>query len=55
MLGITQDEVRRHPRWREELRTPLQTSNVRRIPGSRLLAVVAALIVITAFLVVLMS
>ena len=54
MLGITQHEVRRHPRWREELRTPMQTT-VQRPAGSRLLTVVAVFIVVTALLVVLMS
>ena len=48
MLGITQDEVRRHPRWREELRTPMDSPHVRRMPGSRWLAVVGVLIVVTA-------
>lgn len=52
MLGITQDEVRRHPRWREELRTPLSAPTIRRVPGSRWLAIVGALIVVTAILVV---
>jgi hypothetical protein len=51
MLGITQDEVRRHPRWREELRTPLNAPNVRRVPGSRWLAIVGALIVVAAIVV----
>ena len=55
MLGITQDEVRRHPRWREELRTPLHTSSVERTPGSRLLAIVAVLIVLTALVVLLLN
>jgi membrane protein required for beta-lactamase induction len=55
MLGITQDEVRRHPRWREELRTPSQTPNVQRMPGSRLLGVVAVLIVFTALAVLILQ
>ena len=55
MLGITQDEVRRHPRWREELRTPLNAPNIRRVPGSRWLAVVGVLIVITAVAVLILK
>ncbi|HZI29573.1 MAG TPA: hypothetical protein VFD64_15495 [Gemmatimonadaceae bacterium] len=55
MLGITQDEVRRHPRWREELRTPLNAPNVHRAPGSRWLAVVGFLIVIAAITVVVLN
>lgn len=47
MLGITQEEVRRHPRWREELSTPLHISSVPR-PGSRLLGFVGFLIVAVA-------
>jgi hypothetical protein len=48
MLSITHNEVRRHPRWREEMRTPLQTSRVPRVAGTRLLGTVAFLIVATA-------
>lgn len=48
MPGITQDEVRRHPRWREELNTPLHNPSVHRLPGSRLLGVVGFLIVAVA-------
>jgi hypothetical protein len=55
MLGITQDEVRRHPRWREELRTPLSAPNIRRMPGSRWLAVVGFLIVVTALAVLVLK
>jgi hypothetical protein len=54
MLGITHNEVRRHPRWREELRTPLHTSSVQR-PGSRLLGIVGFLIVATAIAVLLLN
>ncbi len=54
MLGITQDEVRRHPRWREEMGTPVHTT-VQRPSGFRLLGVVAVLIVLTAVLVILMN
>ena len=55
MLEVTQDEVRRHPRWREELRTPGHSTHVPRMAGWRLLAVVAVFIVVTALLVILMS
>lgn len=55
MAGITQHEVRRHPRWREELNTPLHNPNVPRMPGSRLLSVVAFLIVAVAFGVLLLQ
>ena len=48
MSGITQHEVRRHPRWREELNTPLHHPSVQRIPGSRLLGLVGFLIVAVA-------
>ena len=55
MSGITHNEVRRHPRWREELRTPLQSPSVQRVPGSRILGIVGVLIVITAAVVLLAS
>jgi hypothetical protein len=55
MLGITQDEVRRHPRWREELRTPLHAPEIRRAPRSYWLAIVGVLIVVTALAVLLLS
>lgn len=55
MLGITQDEVRRHPRWREELRTPSLTPSVQRTPASRLLGIVAVVIVLTAVLVLVVN
>ena len=48
MAGITQHEVRRHPRWREELNTPQPHPGVQRLPGSRLLGVVGFLIVAVA-------
>lgn len=48
MPGITQHEVRRHPRWREELSTPLHNPSVQRMPGSRLLSLVGFLIVAVA-------
>jgi hypothetical protein len=48
MLGITHKEVRRHPRWREELNTPPQIPRYQRITGSRALGMVAFLIVAVA-------
>jgi hypothetical protein len=36
MAAITQNEVRRHPRWREELKTPLSTPEYG-VPSSGLL------------------
>lgn len=45
MMAITHDEVRRHPRWREELETPLHSPSVYRVSGAGLLGVVAVLIV----------
>jgi hypothetical protein len=45
MSAITHNEVRRHPRWREELNAP-HSSAPR--SGARLLATVAILIVTTA-------
>ena len=47
MLGITHHEVRRHPRWREELSTPSNTSSLQR-PASKLLGIVGFLIVAVA-------
>ena len=54
MISITHDEVRRHPRWREEQNTPLHSSRVPRVAGTRLLGVVGFLIVATATLVLLL-
>jgi hypothetical protein len=51
MISITHDEVRRHPRWREEQSTPLRSPRVPRVSGTRLLVVVGFLIVATASLV----
>jgi hypothetical protein len=54
ILSITHHEVRRHPRWREEISSP---SHVRlhRNSGTRLLGIVALLIVGTAFLVLFLN
>lgn len=54
MLGITHHEVRRHPRWREELNTPMHTSSVQR-PGTRLLGIVGVLIVAVAIAVLVLQ
>lgn len=51
MITITHDEVRRHPRWREEQSTPLHSPRVPRVAGTRLLVAVGFLIVATASLV----
>lgn len=48
MMAITHNEVRRHPRWREEMQTPLQMPRVHRMSGAGLLGIVAFLIVIAA-------
>lgn len=55
MVGITQHEVRRHPRWRTEMDTPLATSRIHRMPGARLLGSVAILIVLTVLAVLLLT
>lgn len=54
MMAITQDEVRRHPRWREELNTP-QAAQGPRMAGTYLLGMVAVLIVGTAIGVLLLA
>ena len=54
MMAITQDEVRRHPRWREELNTP-QAKSGPRMAGTYLLGMVAILIVSTAIGVLLLG
>ena len=55
MITITHTEVRRHPRWREEQRTPLNSPSVPRVAGTRLLGVVALLIVATTTLVLILK
>jgi hypothetical protein len=55
MPGITQHEVRRHPRWREELNTPLHNPSVQRLPGPRLLGVVGFLIFAVAIAVLMLQ
>jgi hypothetical protein len=47
-MPITHKEVRRHPLWREELETPLQTPQVPASPNVRLLVLVGVLIATTA-------
>jgi hypothetical protein len=51
MISITHNEVRRHPRWREEQSAPLHESRGPRVAGTRLLGLVGFLIVATASLV----
>ena len=55
MITITHTEVRRHPRWREEQRTPLHSPSVPRVAGTRLLGVVGFLIVATTTLVLILK
>ena len=55
MSGITQHEVRRHPRWREELNTPPENPGVKRLPGSRLLGLVGFFIVAVAIAVLVLK
>lgn len=45
MMAITHDEVRRHPRWKEEQLTPADSPVGNRDSGAGLLGVVALLIV----------
>ena len=48
MMAITHLEVRRHPRWREELRTPLQSPRVHRLSAGAILCLAtgAALVIL---------
>jgi len=55
MISITHNEVRRHPRWREEQSSPLHSPRVPPVAGTRLLSVVGFLIVATATLVLLLN
>jgi hypothetical protein len=55
MISITHNEVRRHPRWREEQSTPLRSPRVPPVVRTRLLGVVGLLIVATATLVLLLN
>jgi hypothetical protein len=45
MMAITHNEVRRHPRWREEMKTPLGAPRVHRMSGAGLIGIVAFIIV----------
>lgn len=45
-MAITHIEVRRHPRWREELKTPLHAPRVPTSQAARLLGIVALLIIV---------
>lgn len=54
MLSITHNEVRRHPRWRDEQNTPVSSPRAPRVAGTRLLGVVGFLIVAIATLVLLL-
>lgn len=55
MIVTSHNEVRRHPSWREEQRTPLHSPQVHRLSGPRLLGAVGFLIVATATLVLLLK
>jgi hypothetical protein len=55
MLSITHQEVRRHPRWREEPSTPVHAPEVPWLSGSRLVGMVAVLIVVTAVAVLILK
>ncbi|NUQ10701.1 MAG: hypothetical protein HUU26_00015 [Gemmatimonadaceae bacterium] len=48
MMAITHDEVRRHPRWKAEMQTPLHSPRSQRVSGAGLIALVALLIVSVA-------
>ena len=47
-MPITHKEVRRHPRWREEPSTPVESPKVSRLTGEQLIGIVAVMIVVTA-------
>jgi len=55
MMTITQEEVRRHPRWKEELRTPLHAPRVYRVTGATLLGIVAVLIATATAVILLLN
>lgn len=54
IVAITHNEVRRHPRWREEINTPPARPRLVR-SGARLLGIVAFLIVATVSLVLFLN
>ena len=54
MLAITHNEVRRHPRWREQVSAP-QESSAGRFGRVHLLGMVAVLIISTAIGVLIFS
>lgn len=45
MMAITHDEIRRHPRWKEEMQTPIHSPRSQRVTGAGLIAIVALAIV----------
>jgi hypothetical protein len=55
MMAITHYEVRRHPRWREEPGTPVQSPGVRRLSAAQLVGIVAVVIIVTAIAVVMLK
>jgi len=52
MMAITHHEVRRHPRWREEVKSPASTGRVRSpgLAGARGLIVLGTAILLIALL-----
>lgn len=55
MASITHNEVRRHPRYREEPSTAVAAPKVYRLTGARLLGLVAVFIVVTALAVLMLK
>lgn len=55
MMAITHNEVRRHPRWREEPSTPVQSPSALRLSVERLIGIVAILIVVAALAVLMLK
>lgn len=55
MMAITHNEVRRHPRWREEPSTPVESPKVPRVSWARIVGMVAVLIVVAALAVLILK
>lgn len=55
MMAITHDEVRRHPRWRDEPGTPVLAPRVPRLSVARLVGMVAVVIVVTTIAVLILK
>ena len=54
MMAITHHEVRRHPRWREEVGHPATPSRRASIPGLRGFLVVGTVLLVAAIIVALL-